>query len=185
MRIGHVDVTKDLQGNPQVVGFQLQNNEAVQVIIVGRNMVPSCTMLPQNLKDAQHRNAIQNLAMQVYAGLSNKPELIKYAVLALPPTNGVSAYKLLKLTRAEMVCLMMADDLYQIKKGLNDTDVSFVYSILNGEGWKGYSNFSDAEITLMFQEREDEGHFDHPVKLETYGYLQEFRKIFGLKETEC
>lgn len=184
MRIGHITVTKDLQGNPQVLGFQLQNNEAVQVIIVSRHLVSSCSMLPQNIKEAQHRNAIQNLAMQVYTGLSNKSELVKYAVLTLPATNGVSAYKLIKLTRAEMVCLMMADDLCQIQKGLNEADVSFIYAILNGEGWKGYSNFNDEDIALMFQEREAEGHFDHPVKLETYGHLQELRKVFGLEEIE-
>jgi hypothetical protein len=60
------------------------------------------------------------------------------------------------MTRQEKINILMAHDIFYIKKDFQNEDYFFVASILQGDGWKQYNNLSDVEIDSEINDRWDD-----------------------------
>ena len=60
------------------------------------------------------------------------------------------------MTREEMIDRMVRDDIGSIRKSLEKGDVSFLDSVLRGDGWVPYSRLSDEEVRREYRERESD-----------------------------
>lgn len=57
------------------------------------------------------------------------------------------------LTREEKINILMAQDMIGIKKDLEFEDYSFLCSILEGNDFKQYKDWSDDEVNSEFKDR--------------------------------
>lgn len=60
------------------------------------------------------------------------------------------------LTREEKINILTAQDIIGIKKDMEFEDYSFLCSILQGDGFKQYKDWSDEEINNEFRDRFDD-----------------------------
>lgn len=60
------------------------------------------------------------------------------------------------LTREEKINILMAQDMIGIKKDMEFEDYSFLCSILQGDGFKQYKDWSDHEVNSEFNDRWDD-----------------------------
>ena len=59
----------------------------------------------------------------------------------------------MSLTREEKINILMAQDMIGIKKDLEFEDYSFLCSILEGNDFKQYIDWSDDEVNSEFKDR--------------------------------
>ena len=62
----------------------------------------------------------------------------------------------LDMNRQEKINILMAHDIFYIKKDFQNEDYFFVASILQGDGWKQYNNLTDEEISSEINDRWDD-----------------------------
>ncbi len=60
------------------------------------------------------------------------------------------------LTRDEKVNILAAQDIMSIKEDLEYEDYSFIYSVLQGDGWKHYNDLTDEQVNSEFKDRWDD-----------------------------
>ena len=61
-------------------------------------------------------------------------------------------------TREEMIDRMVCDDIGSIRQSLEKGDITFLDSVLRGEGWVPYNKLSDAQIVEEYRGREGDIH---------------------------
>lgn len=62
----------------------------------------------------------------------------------------------MSLTREEKINILTAQDIIGIKKDMHFEDYSFICSVLQGDGFKQYKDWSDHEVNSEFKDRFEE-----------------------------
>ena len=59
----------------------------------------------------------------------------------------------MSLTREEKINILIAQDIVSIKQDMEFEDYSFIYSVLQGDGWKQYNDLTDEQVNSEFKDR--------------------------------
>lgn len=59
----------------------------------------------------------------------------------------------MSLTRDEKINILIAQDIVSIKQDMEFEDYSFIYSVLQGDGWKQYNDLTDEQVNSEFKDR--------------------------------